>query len=570
MARRPLSRPMFRVPGTSRQAAGILASSPQLIEAAQRNMMPPAMQPPGMMPINMPQPAPVQGPLTGTGVTPDMFGVQPRQVSTVAAPPATVTPAALSPSYDDTAVMDQVAGSLGSDLLPEPKPTPPSKPEDFGKVDQRSAPMLEGMVENLNEQRAATDKILEGVPSRDDAIIGGKSINQLYGDLEEKMGQDAPSLKDYNLADFEDLAMESLGYKKGELGPSEVADKDRRTSFWLSLIKAGLATAAGESPYLLTNLARGLSFGVESFGKDLGDINQREREDNRAIASAKMDLMKDQRSVDTANRAVDIQVAQLKVQLAESIRGEAREDAFRKVDQLSQFTKMENDLFRYVNEANREWEKIDVNSDQFAKTLAATYAGQQPEIIRGMLMTPGYVEPAVEGGKIDIMDPNSWILTESGKELFDSWVKSKGTTKLTDLVQAADSAAQTMSVGLLDYSHLGDSGPAAARRAQLQIGKMGLSSNLEDQARALIGYGRATNASTSSPLMIEAILDAGNISGIDFYDNSGKKITAFQDDDGETVPLVDFDPQRDTDFLLQNTAYVVMGKAGQRTMATPE
>tara|TARA_R100000329_G_scaffold109041_2_gene89557 strand:+ start:1796 stop:3367 length:1572 start_codon:yes stop_codon:yes gene_type:complete len=523
---------MFRVPGTSRQPAGILASSPQLMEAAQRNLL---------------QPATVQGPLTGVG--PDMFGVQRRQVSAVTAPP----PAALS-----------------SDVLPESKPPVPSKPEDFGKVDQRSASMVKGLVDNLNEQKTATDNILKGVPSRNDAIIGGKSINQLYGDLEEKMGQEAPALKDYNLADFEDLAMESLGYKKGELGPSEVADKDRRTSFWLSLIKAGLATAAGESPYLLTNLARGLSFGVESFGKDLGDINQREREDNRAIASAKMDLMKDQRSVDTANRAVDIQVAQLKVQLAESIRGEAREDAYRKVDQLAQFTKMENDLFRFVNESNREWEKIDVQSDQFAQTLAATYAGQQPEIIRGMLMTPGYVEPATPGGKIDIMDPNSWILTEDGKELFDSWVKSKGTTKLTDLVQAADSAAQTMSVGLLDYSHLGDSGPAAARRAQLQIGKMGLSSDLEDQARALIGYGRATNASTSSPLMIEAILDAGNISGIDFYDNNGQKITAFQDDDGETIQLVDFDPQRDTDFLLQNTAYVIMGKAGQRTMATPE
>ena len=570
MARRPLSRPMFRVPGASRQAAGILASSPQLIEAAQRNMMPPAMQPPGMMPINMPQPAPVQGPLTGVG--PDMFGLQRRQVSAVTAPPATVTPAALPPSYDATAVMDQVAGGLGSEVLPKPKPAAPSKPEDFGKVDQRSATMVEGMVENLNEQKAATDKILEGVPSRDDAIIGGKSINQLYGDLEEKMGQDAPSLKDYNLADFEDLAMESLGYKKGELGPSEVADKDRRTSFWLSLIKAGLATAAGESPYLLTNLARGLSFGDESFGKDLGDINQREREDNRAIASAKMDLMKDQRSVDTANRAVDIQVAQLKVQLAESIRGEAREDAYRKVDQLAQFTKMENDLFRYVNEANREWEKIDVQSDQFAKTLAATYAGQQPEIIRGMLMTPGYVEPATPGGKIDIMDPNSWILTEDGKELFDSWVKSKGTTKLTDLVQAAESAAVTMNVGLLDYAHLGDSGPAAARRAQLQIGKMGLSSNLEDQANALIGYGRATNASTSSPIMIEAILESGNLSGIDFYDKNGQKITAFESEDGQSVNLEDFDPNQsgDIDLLLQSTAYVIMGRAGQRTMATPE
>ena len=39
MARRPLNRPMFRVPGVSRQPAGILASSPQLMQAAQRNMM---------------------------------------------------------------------------------------------------------------------------------------------------------------------------------------------------------------------------------------------------------------------------------------------------------------------------------------------------------------------------------------------------------------------------------------------------------------------------------------------------------------------------------------------------
>ena len=76
MARRPLSRPMFRVPGASRQAAGALC--PQLIEAAQRNMMPPAMQPPGMMPKHA---STGPGPRSTTGVGPDMFGVQRRQVS---------------------------------------------------------------------------------------------------------------------------------------------------------------------------------------------------------------------------------------------------------------------------------------------------------------------------------------------------------------------------------------------------------------------------------------------------------------------------------------------------------
>ena len=543
MARRPLSRPMFRVPGASRQPAGILASSPQLMQAAQRNM--------GAQDLY--QPAVVQGPLTGVG--PDMFGVQPRQVSAVTAPPATVTPAALPPSYDDTAVMDQVAGSLGSDVLPEPKPTPPMKSDQFGDIDERSEATLDRMVGSANNLRTATDNILKGVPSRDDAILGGKSVNELYADVEEKMGRDAPSLKDYNLADFEDLAMQSLGYKEGELGPSEVADKDRRTSFWLSLIKAGLATAAGESPYLLTNLAKGLSFGVESFGKDLGDINQREREDNRAIASAKMDLLKDQRSVDTANRAAEIQAATMKVQLAESIRGEAREDAFRQIDMAVNFQKMENDLFRYVNDENRAWAEIDFNKDKFDKTLQATIAGQQPEVIRGMLVAPGYMEAAKEGVEIDPMDPSTYRMTAAGEALFKAWIKGKGTTRLTNLAQAADAAAKKQAVMGLDFSHL-DNGEELARDAALEIGALAnIPSSIDDRPAALIPIARATGARTSDAKMIDYVVLEGNTAGIDFYDSNNQKIDI---------------ANMSEDDIINRTAYIEFGRPGSRVLATRE
>jgi hypothetical protein len=72
--------------------------------------------------------------------------------------------------------------------------------------------------------------------------------------------------------------------------------------------------------------------------------------------------------------------------------------------------------------------------------------------------------------------------------------------------------------------------------------------------------------------MIEAILESGNLSGITFYDNNGQEITAFEGEDGQSVNLEDFDPNQsgDIDLLLQSTAYVIMGRAGQRTMATPE
>jgi hypothetical protein len=492
-----------------------------------------------------------------------MFGVQRRQVSTD--PDVQRTPQQMVstqrtlgfPTVPSSYMAEEppAVPELASSVLPEPKPTPPMKSDQFGDIDERSEATLDRMVGSANNLRTATDNILKGVPSRDDAILGGKSVNELYADVEEKMGRDAPSLKDYNLADFEDLAMQSLGYKEGELGPSEVADKDRRTSFWLSLIKAGLATAAGESPYLLTNLAKGLSFGVESFGKDLGDINQREREDNRAIASAKMDLLKDQRSVDTANRAADIQAATMKVQLAESIRGEAREDAFRQIDMAVNFQKMENDLFRYVNDENRAWAEIDFNKDKFDKTLQATIAGQQPEVIRGMLVAPGYMEAAKEGVEIDPLDPSTYRMTAAGEALFKAWIKGKGTTRLTNLAQAAEAAAKKQAVMGLDFSHL-DNGEELARDAALEIGALAnIPSSIDDRPAALIPIARATGARTSDAKMIDYVVMQGNTAGIDFYDSNNQKIDV---------------ANMSEDDIIERTAYIEFGRPGSRVLATRE
>ena len=560
MARRPLSRPMFRVPGVSRQPAGILASSPQLIQAAQRNMMPPAMQPPGMMPINMPQPAPVQGPLTGAGVTPDMFGVQRRQVSAVTAPPAPVTPAALPPSYDATAVMDQVAGGLGSEVLPKPKPTPPLRPDDLGNVDERSSGTVDRMVGSFNRARQAADNILENVASREDKILAGKSINELYDEAFAAMDAETPTLSDYNLADFEDMAMKSLGYTEGR-GPKQIADEDKKTSFWLSLIKAGLATAAGESPYALTNIARGLSFGVESFGKDLKDISATEREENRAIASAKLALLQDQRSVDVANRAAKIQAAQFRVQAAESMRGEQLAQANAEIDRALAFTQIENDLYKFVANQEQSWASLDFQKDKFEQQIKATIAGLQPEIIRGMLLVPGYVKAAEEGGTVDPMDPGSYVLTEDGEELFRTWVTNKGAVKLTDLTKAAEAASDTMVVDMLDFSHLGDSGSDMARKAQLQIGKLSLPSDPGARAAQLVQIARATGAASNAPAMIQHVIESGNLAGLTFLDKDGRELD---------VSSFDPDDSKDQRDLEEATSTIIFGRVPTRQLATQE
>jgi len=86
-------------------------------------------------------------------------------------------------------------------------------------------------------------------------------------------------------------------------------DKRRSTAFWMGLIKGGLATAGGESSNALTNIAKGLGFGVESYGKDINAINEDEREDRKEYGKLKVDLIKSEESKLLAHKSLELQYA---------------------------------------------------------------------------------------------------------------------------------------------------------------------------------------------------------------------------------------------------------------------
>ena len=405
---------------------------------------------------------------------------------------------------------------------PEPKPKPDTQPLTLpDDVDDRTAKAAQPMLDSANKLRAATDNILENVPGRDDVVVAGKSVNQLYKDAFDAMDEDTPTLSDYNLADFEDMAMESLGYTKGR-GPKQIANEDKKTSFWLSLIKAGLATAAGESPYALTNIARGLSFGVESFGRDMKDISAAEREENRAIASAKLALLQDQRSVDVANRAARIQAAQFKAQLGDSIRQEDRADAFKQIDIATGYLQIENSLYQFVASQDANWASIDFNKEKFAATLKATLAAQTPDILRE-LNVAGYVVPKEEGGKVDLSDSDSYKLTDKGIAIFNNWILKRGEVKLTDLVRTAEAAGETMIVGSMNFADV-ENGSERAETVSTLLGK--LASDPDAAAAQQIPAFRITpGVSTTGRPMIEALWESGNYNNLEFY--------GIVDDEGE-------------------------------------
>jgi len=116
--------------------------------------------------------------------------------------------------------------------------------------------------------------------------------------------------------------METLLKKKGEEVSIEDVDKearklagidetnydeDKHTAFWMSLIKGGLATAAGESSNAMTNIAKGLAFGVKSYGEDLATINKQERDDRKELANIRMKLLSEKKSEALAYKTMELQ-----------------------------------------------------------------------------------------------------------------------------------------------------------------------------------------------------------------------------------------------------------------------
>jgi hypothetical protein len=89
-------------------------------------------------------------------------------------------------------------------------------------------------------------------------------------------------------------AMEIAGvdpdfYKKQSdelLAQREALKADRSEAGNLALIKAGLATMGGTSPFALVNLGKGAEAGIEQYGKDIKDV----RAENRLLKQADMKL----------------------------------------------------------------------------------------------------------------------------------------------------------------------------------------------------------------------------------------------------------------------------------------
>lgn len=554
--RRPLSRSMFRVPGMSRQPQGILASGPQIMDAAMRSTdQSPFMQVSTAPTVQVPDQRmntldkDIMDSLSASEAE-AMLGQQFSSAAAVRPPANPTTRSSLSLDAEGEAALKSIG-----DRINESNQATPAK---TAKTDRLSN-FQSDMRKNIDKYRAEVESAMPPSLNSPIAALGGDSYNKIVNDMVTANDTDIPNIADYKMSDFKDLAMEVTGKDRD---PSEVADEDRDTAFWLNLMKAGLAIASGESSDALTNVAKGLSFGLESYGKDMSKITDREREDNRELAGIKFALLKDQKDADVAQRAAKIQGLQARVAIADKLTDRELAQFDKKQARALQSLQLENDFVVKLNEMGLKLEELALNKDKFNQTVKATLAGQTPKFIRE-LAAAGYVTATDPERGIDFSDPNSYVLTEAGQTLFSTYVESKGTARITELMSAADAAAEVRAVDMLTFNHLeGDAASKAARNSALILGKMKLPSDTIAKINVLIPIAQAQNARTTAPEFIDYVLEE-NVPGVKYFNQDGTEV---QIEEG-TYKQLESNAQKE---FRATVAFAEFSPVGTRRLATPE
>lgn len=331
----------------------------------------------------------------------------------------------VTPTPTDTTTGDTAGPRLVSTTDPKAKPpkdpNAPTTAAGLLNLDRAGATsdltrQLESDITRLNTQ------MLTGITdNRALTIDAGKRLTENLTKLDTAMQEKFQKAKKYTLSDVKDEALKLSGIDTKDY------DEKRKDAFWMGLMRAGLAIAAGESDNALTNIAKGLGVGLEGYGKDIGTLNDNEREDRKELRALQLSLIKskDDRALaeTTALNNFNFQKQQLAQQAVQGARQEvlaarAQENSYNLATQQLQAT-----LAYQLNTSKREDMKqaADTAYKQFSARIAL-----MPDELKQTLVVDGYGSVNPDG---------TFTLTDAGqkyyKSLIDAGLKSK--YSVTDL-----------------------------------------------------------------------------------------------------------------------------------------
>ena len=332
----PLRRKMFREAGMSKQPMGILASSPELMNAAKGYKFGGIQaRDEKTNTIDMPFYGVRRGSLTGNilpnpgGVStnssegfgdPNISGQTPLEVlrKRKEAEKAeknknvdTSLETLMKPSINDTnkkIIEETTAGEEANKFgVKKLRPAFDGKtPEIDSNSNESISKKFGNQLNAVTEIQKDAVKSLESAnTSADQYQMGGKTVEQRINNFTSLVNQKG---QEPTLADVKDDAVKLLGFDPDQL--DEQYDEDKQASIWLNMMKAGLAVASGESSNALTNIAKGFSFGLDQYGKDIGKLKTELKADRKDAANTMYKLLKDEKSERLAKKTLEIQQEQ--------------------------------------------------------------------------------------------------------------------------------------------------------------------------------------------------------------------------------------------------------------------
>tara|TARA_R100000541_G_scaffold8347_2_gene15935 strand:+ start:5949 stop:7649 length:1701 start_codon:yes stop_codon:yes gene_type:complete len=257
-----------------------------------------------------------------------------------------------------------------------------------------------------------------------DTNIAGTTYNKAINDLTSQINKEG---REIGLDDVYDEGIKLLNYDPRDLEKNY--DADRRQAFWFNLMNAGLQIAAGESSNALTNVAKGLGSGLQSFGKDVGELKSDLREDRKESTNVMYRLLGNKRSEQLAKEALELDKKAKIFNITQTEVGQMRSTEIAKAN--AEFEEKKFNL-NYLVELKKmdQTEKLSENKIKAAlqNAMINNKAISVPFMLGLITPKDGFTKDTV-----DISDPNSYSFTPEGikiaKDIYDNTRTYKPTNR---------------------------------------------------------------------------------------------------------------------------------------------
>jgi len=233
-------------------------------------------------------------------------------------------------------------------------------------------------MENLNQEILAKNRrAISDQSSYDDRLFFGTTLNKATEDLQNELNKEGQEI---TLADVRDQGVKLLGYDPDKL--DENFDEDRRSAFFLSLMKAGLAIAAGESDNALTNIAKGLNFGLTAYGEDVKDLKKELKQDRKDAANTFYKLLGDKKSEQLAKESLNLKKKMALREIVATKVGDERALAIKEMEMENRNAELKINFYKILNEQNRHEQNFDLKERELEANVKNAMLRLVPDKLR--------------------------------------------------------------------------------------------------------------------------------------------------------------------------------------------